>query len=160
MQTASETQTQPDQSVIGRLTGRSGVLGRVLRAGVTSIGATVLSHGTFIALVGPAHANATIASAVAFALGATFNYFVGRRFTWGRKERPHVIRETLPYAIVVGLTGLLSVGGTTLVQHLIEPLQLTHLQHTVVLELAFIASYGVVFLLKFTLLDRLVFRRS
>lgn len=156
MQTASDT----EPGTLERLTGRSGVIGRVLRAGVTSVGATVLSHGTFIALVGPAHVSATIASAVAFALGATFNYVVGRRFTWGRKNRPHVLRETLPYAIVVGLTGLVSVSGTTLVQHLIEPMQLTHLQHTVLLELAFIASYGLVFLLKFTLLDRLVFRNS
>ncbi len=137
---------------------RPGLIGRVMRAGATSIGATVISHGTFIGLVGFGHVRAGIASAIAFALGATFNYVVGRRVTWGRKNRPHVVKETLPYVIVVGSTALLSIGGTTLTEHLIEPMALTHLQHTIVLEIAFIVSYGLVFLLKFTLLDRIVFK--
>jgi putative flippase GtrA len=137
---------------------RPGVIGRIMRAGATSIGATLISHGTFIGLVGFGHVRAGIASAIAFALGATFNYFVGRRVTWGRTNRPDVVKETLPYVIVVGSTALLSIGGTTLTEHLIEPLGLSHLQHTIVLEIAFIVSYGVVFLLKFALLDRIVFK--
>jgi putative flippase GtrA len=136
------------------------VIGRIIRAGATSIGATLISHGAFIGLVGFGHVRAGFASAIAFALGATFNYFVGRRVTWGRKDRPHVVKETLPYVIVVGTTALLAIGGTTLTEHLIEPLALSHLQHTIVLEIAFIVSYGMVFLLKFALLDRIVFKQS
>lgn len=131
----------------------------MLRAGGTSVLATVLSHGIYVALLGLAGADATIASAIAFVCGAVFNYLVGRRITWGRRNRPHPVRETLPYLLVVGCTGLLSVGVATLTQHLITGLQLSNAERTLVLELANIASYGVVFLVKFALLDRWVFRR-
>lgn len=131
----------------------------MLRAGATSVLATVLSHGIYVALLGLVRADATIASAIAFACGAVFNYLVGRRITWGRRNRPHPVRETLPYLLVVGCTGLLSVGVATLTQHLITGLQLSNAERTLVLELANIASYGVVFLVKFALLDRWVFRR-
>lgn len=151
MQAASDTQPRTPGH-------RAGLIGRIMRAGVTSVGATLLSHGTFIGLVGFGHVRAGIASAVAWALGATFNYFVGRRVIWRRRARPDVVRETLPYVIVVGATALLSIGGTTLVEHLIEPIAMSHVKRTIVLEIAFILSYGVVFLLKFTLLDRIVFR--
>lgn len=131
----------------------------MLRAGATSVLATVLSHGIYVALLGLVRADATIASAIAFVCGAVFNYLVGRRITWGRRNRPHPVRETLPYLLVVGCTGLLSVGVATLTQHLITGLQLSNAERTLVLELANIASYGVVFLVKFALLDRWVFRR-
>ncbi|HEY9291756.1 MAG TPA: GtrA family protein [Microlunatus sp.] len=137
---------------------RPGLFGRLLRAGATSIMATVLSHGSYVALLGFAHANATLASTIAFLVGALFNYFVGRRFTWGRKHRPHPIKETLPYVAVIAAGGAVSIGVATLVQHMIAPMGLTNTERTIVLEIANIASYGVVFIFKFTLLDRFVFR--
>ncbi|MBO0812072.1 MAG: GtrA family protein [Microlunatus sp.] len=137
---------------------RPGVFSRLVRAGLTSVGATLLSHGTYISLLAAAHANATLASTIAFLIGASFNYFVGRRITWGRKQVPHPIRETLPYFTVIGASGMLSIGVATLTSHVIAPLHYTNAMRTVVLEGANIASYGVVFFFKFTLLDRLVFR--
>lgn len=138
---------------------RPGLWGRLVRAGATSVAATVLSHGIYVALLAITHADATIASAVAFVCGAIFNYLVGRRITWGRRGRPHPLRETVPYLLVIGCSGLLSVGVATLTQHLIAGLHLSNAGRTLVLELANIASYGAVFLVKFSLLDRWVFRR-
>lgn len=137
---------------------RPGLLGRLLRASATSIMATILSHGTYIALLAAAHADATVASAIAFALGASFNYFVGRRLTWGRRTRPHPVKETLPYVIVIAAGGVVSVGVATVVQHIITPMGLTNTERTLVLEIANIVSYGAVFFFKFILLDRFVFR--
>ena len=120
--------------------------------------ATILSHGSYVALLAAAHANATVASAIAFAIGASFNYFVGRRLTWGRTNRPHPIREMLPYVGVIAAGGAVSIGVATVVQHIITPMGLTNTERTIVLEVANIVSYGLVFFFKFTLLDRLVFR--
>lgn len=131
-----------------------------MRAGTTSVVATVVSHGIYVALLGLVRADATIASAIAFGCGAALNYLVGRRITWGRRHRPHPVRETLPYVLVIGCTGLLSVAVATLTQHLIIGLQLSNAARTLVLELANIVSYGVMFLVKFMLLDRWVFRRA
>jgi putative flippase GtrA len=137
---------------------RPGTFNRLIRAGVTSVGATVLSHGTYIALLAAAHSSATLASSVAWVIGASFNYFIGRRITWGRTKRPHPVREMLPYLVVIVASGMLSIGVATLTDHVIRPMHLTNTDRTVVLELANIASYGAVFFFKFTLLDRIVFR--
>jgi putative flippase GtrA len=118
----------------------------------------VLSHGTYIGLLAAAHSSATFASSVAWLVGASFNYFVGRRITWGRTNRPHPIREMLPYIAVIAASGMLSIGVATLTDHVIGPMHLSTASRTIVLEAANIASYGVVFFFKFTLLDRLVFR--
>lgn len=135
-----------------------GTLNRLIRAGATSAGATILSHGTYIALLAAAQSSATVASAIAWVIGASFNYFIGRRITWGRKRRPHPVREMLPYVVVIAASGMLSIGVATLTDHVITPMHLSITDRTVILELANIASYGVVFFFKFTLLDRLVFR--
>jgi putative flippase GtrA len=137
---------------------RPGVINRFVRAGATSVVATVLSHGTYIGLLAAAHSSATLASSIAWFVGASFNYFVGRRITWGRTNRPHPIREMLPYIAVIAASGMLSIGVATLTDHVIRPMQLSTAGRTIVLEAANIASYGVVFFFKFTLLDRLVFR--
>ena len=137
-----------------------GVIGRLLRAGATSIMATVLSHGVYVGLLALARADATFASTVSFFCGAIFNYVVGRRLTWGRRNRPHPLREMLPYVVVIASSGALSIAVATVTQHLIRPMDLSVTQRTVVLEIANILSYGVVFFFKFTLLDRLVFRRD
>lgn len=141
-----------------RLGQRPGWLGRLIRAGATSIMATVLSHGVYVGLLGLARADAAPANAIAFGCGAAFNFLVGRRFTWGRRYRPHPVREMLPYLAVIGCTGLFSVGVAAVTQHLIVPLELSNGGRTLMLELANIASYGLVFFVKFVLLDRLVFR--
>jgi putative flippase GtrA len=139
---------------------RPGLIGRLLRAGATSIMATVLSHGVYVGLLAVARADATLASTVSFFCGAIFNYLVGRRVTWCRRNRPHPLKEMLPYVVVIASSGALSIAVATLTQHLIQPMDLTVAQRTVVLEIANILSYGVVFFFKFTLLDRLVFRRD
>lgn len=148
---------EQDPGIVGEAA-RPGTLGRFIRAGITSVGATVLSHGTYIGLLAAAHSSATVASAIAWVVGASFNYFVGRRITWGRTERPHPLREMLPYVVVIVASGMLSIGVATLTDHVIRPMHLTNTDRTVVLELANIATYGAVFFFKFTLLDRLVFR--
>jgi putative flippase GtrA len=137
-----------------------GLFGRLLRAGATSIMATVISHGVYVGLLALARADATLASTVAFFCGAVFNYVVGRRFTWGRRDRPHPLKEMLPYVVVIAAGGAVSIAVATLVQHLVRPMGMSLTERTVVLELANVVSYGVVFFFKFTLLDRLVFRRD
>lgn len=155
---ASTDATEPTSDIDASAPARPGVFGRLLRAGMTSLGATVLSHGTYIALLAAAHSSATFASTIAWVIGASFNYFIGRRITWGRTKRPHPVREMLPYVAVIAASGMLSIGVATLTDHVITPMHVTNATRTVVLELANIASYGVVFFFKFTLLDRLVFR--
>ncbi|TNC28173.1 GtrA family protein [Amycolatopsis alkalitolerans] len=134
------------------------VLGRITRALASSVLATGVSQITLLALLGWGHASPALASTLAFLAGAVPNYLLSRRWAWGRRGRPRMVGETLPYVAVIAAGGLASVGLTTFTGWLIGPLALPHVWSVVVLDAAYLASYVVIFAVKFALLDRVVFR--
>ena len=66
-------------------------------------------------------------------------------------------RELLPYLAVIIFSGLVAVGITAGVDRLIGETINDHAMRTVVVAVAFNASFLPLFILKFALLDRLVF---
>ncbi|WP_167166387.1 GtrA family protein [Saccharomonospora amisosensis] len=135
---------------------RPRLLVRLFRAATSSIVATSISQVTLIGLLWWG-ATPSLASAVAFVAGAIPNYFLARSWAWGRKGKPQVARELMPYFAVIGAAGLASVGLTTVAGWITEPLRISGFVRIIVLDAAFLASYSLVFILKFALLDRLVF---
>src|SRR5262249_15441107 len=86
---------------------RSDLIRRVFRFGTNAVVATVCSQATFIVLYGPVGTSTTVASTLAWLAGAIPNYWLNRSWTWGRRGRPSVRREILPYAVIVlGTLGL------------------------------------------------------
>jgi putative flippase GtrA len=132
---------------------------RLGRAAATSVAATVVSQIVLLAVLATGGVPA-LASTLAWAAGAVLNFLVTRRWVWGRTGRPRVRRELLPYLVVIGLGGLASIGLTTLTGSLLTPLNLPHVWWVVLVDGAYVASYALVFGVKFTLLDRLVFGRA
>jgi putative flippase GtrA len=132
---------------------------RLIKAVLTSVFSTGVSQ---IALLGLLWFDAPVwvASSVAFVAGAIPNYLLSRHWAWGRHGRPDLRTETVPYLMVIGAGGLVSIGLTTLTGLLLTPLHMPHLAHVLVLDAAYIGSYGLVFLFKFALLDRFVFRAA
>ncbi len=124
-----------------------------------SVAATVLSQLTLTGLFWLGGVNATTASLVAFVAGAIPNFIVNWKWTWGRSGRPALLRELLPYiAIIVG-GGLAATALTTLTDHVLAPLVTDRGARTITLDIAYLSSYAILFVLKFALLDR-VFRRG
>jgi putative flippase GtrA len=122
-----------------------------------SVAATVLSQLTLTGLFWLGGVNATTASLVAFVAGAIPNFVVNWKWTWGRSGRPALVRELLPYiAIIVG-GGLAATALTTLTDHVLAPLVTDRGARTITLDIAYLSSYAILFVLKFALLDR-VFR--
>ena len=86
---------------------RSDLIGRVFRYGANAIVATVCSQVTFIVLYGWVGVGTTLTSTLAWLAGAIPNYVLNRSWTWGRRGRPSLRREVVPYvAIVLGTLGL------------------------------------------------------
>ncbi|MEW2504671.1 GtrA family protein [Amycolatopsis sp. CA-161197] len=133
--------------------------GRFFRAATSSVAATLLSQAALLTVLAIGGAP-WLASAFAFAAGAVLNFFLTRRWVWGRRGRPEVGRELLPYVVVISIGGLASVGLTTLTGHLLAPLNLPHAWWVILIDGAYVLSYALVFVVKFTMLDRFVFARG
>lgn len=122
--------------------------------------ATVSSQLTFLLLFGVLGASAAVAGTLALLAGAVPNFVIQRFWTWQRTGRVGLRSEVLPYLAVIAFSGLVAVGATSGLDRLIAGTVQHHGVRTIVLAVAFAASYVLLFVLKFALLDRLVFRTA
>jgi putative flippase GtrA len=118
---------------------------------------TACSQLAFVLLFGVLAISATVSGAVAFVVGAVPNFLIHRYWTWRRSGPVGMRRELMPYLAVIILSGLVAIGITAGVDRLIGEAIHDRALRTVVVAVAFNLSYLPLFILKFTLLDRLVF---
>ncbi|MQA61771.1 MAG: GtrA family protein [Actinophytocola sp.] len=100
-----------------------------------------------------------IASVVAFVAGAVPNYLMNRRWAWGRRDKPDAVRETLPYAVITIVTALTAILATTLADKWVLANIDSHTWQVILVGAAFLGTYGLMFVLKFLLFDRIIFAR-
>ncbi|MGH3850188.1 MAG: GtrA family protein [Pseudonocardiaceae bacterium] len=122
-----------------------------------SVVATGCSQLTFVLLFGVLATSASVSGAGAFLAGAIPNFLIHRFWTWRRCGPVTIHRELLPYLAVVACNGLVAIGVTTCVDRLLGSAIGDHAARTAILDAAFTLSYLPLFVLKFALLDRLVF---
>ena len=83
------------------------------------------------------------------------SYILNRRWVWGKGGRSHWWRELLPFW-VMSLTGIgFALYTATLAKNYANSHDLHHLTRTVLVVGANIAAFGIVWLLKFLILNRL-----
>ena len=133
---------------------RWGWRGYFMRYATGSVVATVCSQTTFFLLYGPLHSSATAATALGWLAGAVPNYWVNRAWTWQRRGRPSLSREVIPYLAIVLTTLLLATVATNVAEAVFAE-RVSDGVRIALVSATFLAVYGVVFLLKFFLLDRL-----
>ncbi len=121
---------------------------------------TACSQLVFVLLFGVLAASATVAGTVAFIAGAVPNFLIHRFWTWRRSGPVGIRRELVPYLTVIIVSGLVAIGITAGVDRLIGQTIDDRALRTIVVAVAFNASYLPLFILKFALLDRLVFGRD
>lgn len=115
------------------------------------------AQAAFLLAYGAAQLGATTAGALAFVAGAVPNFLINRWWTWGRRGRVRLGGELAPYLAVIAFNGLVAVGLTTGVEQLVTPLIEHRGVRAVLLGIVFGGSYVLLFVVKFLLLDRLVF---
>ncbi|HWC81979.1 MAG TPA: GtrA family protein [Pseudonocardiaceae bacterium] len=126
---------------------------------VGSVVSTLISQLVLTLMYWGGGHGAALASVAAFIAGAIPNFLINWRFTWGRRGRPALLAELLPYlAIVIG-GGLAATALTTIADHFLTPLLTARGGRTIVLDVVYLASYALFFVLKFALLNK-VFTRS
>jgi putative flippase GtrA len=83
------------------------------------------------------------------------SYILNRRWVWGKTGRSHWWREILPFW-VMSFTGIgFALVTTTMAHNIADAHHLKHLERTVLVVGANIASFGILWFLKFLILNRL-----
>jgi putative flippase GtrA len=129
---------------------------RVIRYSAGSAVAAGVSELTLTLLVGLARMSAGPAAVVAFLAGAVPNWVLNRQWAWEHTGRVRVRRELVPYVAIVLVTLAATAGASAAVDAATR--HASHWVSVVAVDGAYIAATGVMFVIKFVLFDRLVFR--
>jgi putative flippase GtrA len=121
------------------------------RYSASSVVATVVSQLAF-ALCYWFGTAAIVATVVAWFAGAVPNYVLNRRYTWGRSG------QKLPYTIIVIGSAVTAAVVTSVTDHLVQPIE-SHAWKTMLVSGSYLATYAILFIVKFVLFDRLVFAK-
>jgi putative flippase GtrA len=135
-----------------------GPLGRTLtRYTVGSVIAMAVSEIALLLVFGLHIGGTRTASAAAWASGAIVNYFLNRNWAWRRRGRAPA-RELLSYwaTAIAGL--LLSMWATHQATNLAARLSGDHAVATALAGVAYLVTYGILFVAKFLLFHYVIFK--
>ncbi|MBO0844213.1 MAG: GtrA family protein [Nocardioides sp.] len=133
----------------------AGLTRKLLRFGTGAIVATICSQATFLMLYGPVHASTTVSSVFAWFAGAVPNYSLNRSWTWGRRGRPSISGELVPYAAIVLGTLCMAIVATDAGAHVLSRMSVSHSEQTFLVSAIYFSVYAVMFVFRFLLFDRL-----
>jgi putative flippase GtrA len=131
---------------------------KLLRFLAGSLLATLTSAVVFPLVYRWADAGPRIATFAAFAAGAAVSFVVNRFWTWSRRQRAGLGRDLFGYLAVAGSVAILAAIVTSITDFYADRAGVGGNLRTALVESAYLGTYGVMFLIKFLLLDRLVFR--
>jgi putative flippase GtrA len=129
---------------------------RFLRYALGSGLATMTSAVAFAVAYRGLDQGPRMATGAAFLAGATVNFAANRFWAWSRRARAGLARDALSYAALSLGAALAAAVVTSLTHAYLQDLDTD--RRAVLVEGSYFATYAALFLVKFLVLDRVVFR--
>jgi putative flippase GtrA len=129
---------------------------KLIRYSMVSVVSTIVSFVALAIIFGVAHWFGVIESTVIANVIATIpSYFLNRMWVWGKGGRSHLVKEVIPFWVMSAAGIVVSIGGAAVARHIGESFHLSHFGLTVVVLAANVVSFGLFWVLKFMLYNRL-----
>lgn len=128
-----------------------------MRYAAASLISTVISQIALIIAYGPMKASAAVASIVAFVVGTVPNYLLSKAWAWSHQKVSHR-RLVGSYIVVMIVTNVLAIAMTLALDTCVRAHVRSGAPRTGLLSLAYVTSYGLMFVVKYLLFDGLLFK--
>ncbi len=129
---------------------------QLFRYTMVSVVSTAVSFGVLALVFGVLHLAGPIWSTVIANVVAVFpSYYLNRKWVWGKGGRSHLMKEVVPFWGMSAIGIVVSIGGAALARHIGEVNHLSHFELTGLVLAANIASFGVFWVLKYIVFNRL-----
>ena len=123
---------------------------------MVSVVSTIVSFGVLFIVFGVLMLCGEIASTVfANAVATVPSYYLNRKWVWGKGGRSHLTKEIIPFWSLSALGIAVSIGGAALARHISTVHHLSHFDQTVLVLAANLISFGVFWVLKFMIFNRM-----
>ena len=117
---------------------------------------TIVSFAVLFFTFGVFHVWSQVPSTIFANFVATFpSYYLNRTWAWGKSGRSHVMKEIVPFWMMSALGIAVSVVGAQVARHISLKYNLAHLWSTALVLFANLASFGVFWVLKLLLFNKL-----
>ncbi len=129
---------------------------RLFKYTMVSVVSTAVSFGVLALVFGVLHLWGEIASTVFANVVATVpSYYLNRQWVWGKGGRSALTTEIVPFWAMSALGIVVSIGGAALARHIGIEHHLSHFAQTLVVLAANLLSFGIFWVLKFLVFNRL-----
>ncbi len=131
---------------------------RLLRYATVSAVTTVISLGMLyvffrVLKVG----SAARANILATAIATVPSYYFNRTWAWGKSGKSHLMREVIPFWVIAFVSLVLSTLAVGFAAHEAHHITRSHTGVTVLVELANLFTYGVLWIGKYVLFTKVLF---
>jgi len=100
--------------------------------------------------------SATDANIFAVAVSAVPSYYLNRNWAWGKRGRSHLMKEVVPFWALAFLGLAVSTWAVSIAHHHVH--HFSHFGQTIVVNLANLGSFGVLWVAKFVIFNELMFK--
>jgi putative flippase GtrA len=129
---------------------------KIVRFLMVSVISTVTSEGVILAVYGFNWTHSPMwASAIGNLTALPLAYYLHRQWAWGKTGASHWRKEVMPYIGINVLGLLVSLIGAAFCRHLVYTHHLSHLVNTLLVGGVNLASFGVFWVLKLLLFNRI-----
>jgi putative flippase GtrA len=117
----------------------------------------VISTITLAVLVGVLRWPAFWSSVTATTVSTIPSYELNRKWAWGKSGKGHLLKEVVPFWTLAFIGLAFSTWMSVLAESFSRRHHLSHPVHTVVVETAFIGAFGVLWIGKFIIFNKILF---
>jgi putative flippase GtrA len=129
---------------------------QLIRYTMVSVISTVVSFGVLAIVFGLHMIKGEVEATVFANVVATVpSYFLNRQWVWGKGGRSHFMKEIVPFWVMSAIGIVVSIGGAAVAHHIGTTHHLSHTQQTAVVLLANLVSFGLFWVAKYMLYNRL-----
>ena len=132
---------------------------KLVRYGLVSVVSALFAFSVLTIVYGVLQLWTEVPSVVVSNIVATFfNYYLNRRWVWGKTGRSDLFKEVMPFWIMAISGMILALLTASLARQFSDAHHLTHWARTVVVVGANSAAFGIIWGVKFIILNR-IFRQ-
>jgi putative flippase GtrA len=129
---------------------------KIFRYSMVSVISSAVSLIVIAIVYGVLHLWSEVPSTIFGNLVATFpSYWLNRKWAWGKHGRSHLWKEVVPFWTLAGVGIAFSIVGAAAARHVAIKYDLDHFQTTVVVLLANVMSFGIFWVAKLLLFNKL-----
>jgi putative flippase GtrA len=135
----------------------SPLMQKLFRYSMASVVAVLVSFVLLGLFVGVLDMGEVLSSTLATAIAAIPSYEMNRKWAWGKTGKSHLMKEVVPFWALAFIGWGVSTEAVNVAGHFARSHHFTHLHRTELVMLVYLAAFGVLWVGKFLIFNRVMF---